>query len=150
MDREGGERAGYRDEQEDEQAVIGAAALGDRHDREPLTPDCAGIRAPTRLPNRRQGIDEEARQDAGEQAERSKQEHGGQREPIGLRRALGRRRARAAEERMPNALTKQAAASAAESASNAPTAGTMSFRPQTAIAGSAGSPGTSATPRRSR
>ena len=72
----------------------------------------------------------EAGQDAGDQAERGEEEHRGEREAVGLVRAV-RPRACAARPRKvtPNALTKQAAASAADSASSAPTAGTRNFSP---------------------
>ena len=39
MDHKGGERGGGRDEQEYEKAIVRAAALGNRHDREPIKPD---------------------------------------------------------------------------------------------------------------
>ena len=79
------------DEHEDQQAVIGAAALGDRHDRQPRH---AGLLrhagADKRLHHRRQRVDDEARQDAGEQAERREDEHRREREAVGLLRAAAR------------------------------------------------------------
>ncbi len=62
MDGEGRERAGHDDEQEHEQAVIGAAARGDRNDREPLRADLhRHARADERGIDRRQRVDEQAR-----------------------------------------------------------------------------------------
>ena len=54
--------------------------------------------ADQRFDRRRQRIDDEARQDSGDQAKRGEDEHRGEREAIGLVRALSRRRARPAEE----------------------------------------------------
>ncbi len=56
-------------------------------------------------------------------------EHRGERPAIGLERLRGLRLARPAQERDAEGATKQAAASAAASASKAPTAGTRNFNP---------------------
>ena len=122
-----------RDEDEDEQAVVGAAALGDRHDRQPGERASArGMRAADQpLHHRRQRIDDEAGQDAGQQAEAAASASmAREREAVGLA-APARPPAMRGRPRkvMPKARTKQAAASAADSASIAPTAGTSSFRP---------------------
>ena len=100
MDRRRRERAGYGHEQEHEQAVIGTAARGDRHDREPLR---AGLHrhvaADQRGTHRRQRIDEQAGQDSGEQAKRGEKEHRGKREASRFPCGLGGARARPAEKR---------------------------------------------------
>ena len=89
------------------------------------------MRAPTSaFDDRRQRIDEQARQDAGDQAERGEEEHRRERKAVGLVRAAAAAGVRGRPRNVtPNALTKQAAASAADSASSAPTAGTRNFRP---------------------
>src|SRR5439155_12640851 len=101
----GGERSGGRDEQEDEKAVVGAAGFRDRDDRQPalagLHRQAAGDKA---LDDRRQGVDDEAWQDAGEQAEGGEQGHRRQREAVGLPRRRRRRRSRATEERHAESL----------------------------------------------
>ena len=57
------------------------------------------MRPPTRLCTAgRKRVDDEARQDAGEQAERREDEHRGEREAVDLVRRFGGRRARPAEE----------------------------------------------------
>ena len=72
----------------------------------------------------------EARQDAGDEAERGEERTSpparSGRSPARVAAAALRGRPRKVT---PNALTKQAAASAAESASSAPTAGTRNFNP---------------------
>ena len=69
MDRDGGQRGGRRDEQEHEQAVVGAAALGDRHDRQPVDPDLHRHPvADEAVHHRRQRVDEQPGQHAGDQA----------------------------------------------------------------------------------
>ena len=71
--------------------------------------------------DRRQRVDEQARQDAGEQAERREQQHRGEREAVGLAAAAAAAGVRGRPRNVtPKALTKQAAASAADSASSAP------------------------------
>ena len=89
-----GERGRERDEQEHEQAVVGAAALGDRHERQPghrrlhrharrrPAPCTTGASASITRPG----------QDAGQQAQAGEREHRGEREAVDLVRALGRRR----------------------------------------------------------
>ena len=111
---------------EDQQAVVGAAALGDRHDRQPRrrrsAPACG--RRPDACDHRRQRVDDEAGQDAGEEAERGEDEHRGEREAVDLAARSAAAGARGRPRKVtPKALTKQAAASAADSASSAPTAG---------------------------
>ena len=95
MDDSGGD-AGEHHEQEHEQAVIGAAALGDGHDGE------EGHAALQRhavadhgLCHRRERIDELAGEDAGEETKRGERQHRGEREGIGLMRAAGGLAARA-------------------------------------------------------
>ena len=99
MDREGRETSRDDHEEKDEQAVVGAAALGDRHDREPGD---AGLHrhagADEAVHDRGEHVDEEAGKDAGDETEEGEREHRGQRVGIGLFCALGRDRARAAEE----------------------------------------------------
>ena len=82
--------------QKDQKAIVGAARFRDRNDgeeghialkRHAGANHCIGYG--------RKRIDEEARQDAGDEAERGETEHGGQREIVGLMRALGGFRARA-------------------------------------------------------
>ena len=69
MDRDGGQRGGRHDEQEHEKAVVGAAAFGDRHDREPIDADLHRHPvADESADHRRQGVDEQAGQDADDQA----------------------------------------------------------------------------------
>ena len=86
--------------------------------------------ADERAGDRRQRVDDEAGQDAGEQAERGEDEHRGEREAVDLAAPARRPRVRGRPRKVtPKALTKQAAASAADSASSAPTAGTRNFRP---------------------
>ena len=66
----------------------------------------------------------------GEQAERGEREHRGEREAVDLARACAAAGVRGRPRKVtPKALTKQAAASAADSASSAPTAGTRIFSP---------------------
>jgi hypothetical protein len=50
------------------------------------------------LDDRREAVDHQTRQDAAEDAERGEAQHRGEREPVGLDRALGRHGARPAEE----------------------------------------------------
>ena len=80
------------DEHEDQQAVVGAAAFGDRHDREPVrrrsAPACARRRA--LCTTGASASMNEAGQDAGDQAERREDEHRGEREAVGLLRAARR------------------------------------------------------------
>ncbi len=99
MDGEGGERARDHHEQEHQQAVIGAAALRDRHDRQPVDADLrrhAG--ADQHLHRGGQRIDEETGHDPHPQAERGAGKHGGERPAVDLVRSLGRCGAGAAEE----------------------------------------------------
>ena len=99
MDDDRGGDAESTHEEEHEQPVIGAAALGDGHDGEVRH---AALRrhagADHGLGHRRQRVDEQARQDAGDEAERGKTEHGGEREAVRLMRAPCGFGARAAEE----------------------------------------------------
>ena len=99
MDDEDRERCRDRDEHEHQQAIVGAAALGDRHDREP---GCRRLRrhavADQGLGHRRQAVDHQARQDAGQEAQRGQHQHRGEREAVDLVSLCGRRAARAAEE----------------------------------------------------
>ena len=84
----------------------------------------------------RERVDAEAGQDAGQQADDGERQHGGERGAIDLVRACAATGVRGRPRKAtPKALTKQAAASAADSASMAPTAGTMILRPQDGSAG---------------
>ena len=87
------------DEDEDEEAVIGAPALRHRHDRQPrdrrLRRHAA---ADHRLGHRRQRVDDEAGQDAEDEAEGGEAEHHAERPAVDLVRLRRRRRARPAEE----------------------------------------------------
>ena len=99
MDEHRGERAGDGEEKQDQEAVVGAAGVGDRHDRRPRQERLhRHARADEALHHRREHVDEQPRQHAGDEAERGQDEHGGEREPIDLLRALGLRRPRPAEE----------------------------------------------------
>jgi len=95
-----GRGAGGDHENEQEEPVIGAAAFGDRHDRQPFD---AGLNrhatAHEQLHDRRQCVDEQARQDAGNQAKGCKKNHRGQRMSVGFLRAARRRGPRSAEKR---------------------------------------------------
>ena len=90
MDCKGGERGGGRDEQEDEKAVVGAAALGDRHDREPGNSVLRRhLRSPTRP--RTAGASAsmtKAGQNAREQAKGGENHHRGERQRIDLAGAV--------------------------------------------------------------
>ena len=100
MDRGRRERSGNDHEQENEQPVVGTAALGDRHDREPRNANLhrhAG--AHDRVHDRRQRINDEPRHNAYHQAKHGKEEHRGERNPVRFLGALRRRAARAALER---------------------------------------------------
>ncbi len=141
------------DEQEDQQPVVGAARRRDRNDGQPRQRKLRRqARADQRLRDRRQRVDHRAGKNPGEQAQCGESRHGGDgrsrrpRAPAAAAALRGRPR-----KTMPNALTKQAAASAAASASSAPSAGSM--RPSSPIAAgrdAAGSPGRSAIRRRNR
>src|SRR5690349_17800610 len=92
VDREGGEPCRRCDEEKDEEAVVGTAALGDRHNGEPgqlALPRHAGARE---LPNRRREVvDQKARDDADEEAQESQNDHRGECETVDLVSASDRR-----------------------------------------------------------
>ncbi len=92
MDEHCGQHARADEEDQDDQAIVGAAALGDRHDRQPGRgrPAAACARRSMPLHHRRQQVDDEAGQHAGEKAKRREHEHGGEREAIDLVRLLRR------------------------------------------------------------
>ena len=70
---------------EHQQAVVGAAALGDRHDRKPWHADLhRHARADQARTDRRQRIDEQAGQNAGDQAKRGEDAHRRKRKAVGL------------------------------------------------------------------
>ena len=117
------------DEHEQQEPVVRASALGDRDDREPLEPRLLRqMPAHEDLDNRSERINEIARQDSGDEAQRrpARTWRPAKRHPFPGHSArhsvLGRPR-----KVMPNALTKQAAASAADSANAAPIAGARNF-----------------------
>ena len=90
-----------------------------------LSPVCCGSCAPTSIwTTGRERIDEVARQDPGDETQGDQHEHraSAKRHPLRARRCATLVRGRPRNV-MPNAFTKQAAASAAESASRAPIAG---------------------------
>ena len=125
------EHARYRHEQKDQQPVVGAAARGNRDDRKPLPADLRRhVLADQRGTDRRQRINEYARQNADQQAQRRENQHRGERIGIGFGRGFSSRRARAAEEGHAVSFDETGSASAAASASSAPTAGIRSFSPQ--------------------
>jgi hypothetical protein len=72
---------------------------------------------------RSQPVNHQSRQDSGQQAQRRQNEHRRQRIAVGFLRLSGGGERGRPRKVMPKALTKQAAASAADSASSAPTAG---------------------------
>src|SRR5216683_600802 len=123
MDGVGREQRREHDEDEDEEPVIRAAALAYRHDRKPgddrLHRHAAADEA---LRQRRQRVDHETRQDASEKGSASP--------AFATTGDRGRPR-----KVTPKALTKHAAASAADNASTAPTEGTRIFRPHCGSAG---------------
>ena len=101
----GAEPGGQRDKCEQQQAVVRAAALGNRHDRQPLQPFLRGQpRACERTGDGRQRVDEIAGQDAGHQAQRHQHEHGGQRARIGLNGIARDLSARSTQKRDPECL----------------------------------------------
>ena len=91
--------------------------------------------AQNRLHGRSDGIDDEAREKAGEQAEHGQDQHGRKREAVGFLRLGGGLRPRAAKKCRAERRTKQVAASATASASTAPAAGASSFKPHCGSAG---------------
>ena len=100
MNGECREHARYRHEQKDQQSVVGAAAGGNRDDRKPLRADLRRhVFADQSGTDRRQRINECARKNADQQAQRRQNQHRSQRIGIGFRRVFGRGRARAAEKR---------------------------------------------------
>ena len=99
MNRIDRERSRKADEQENQQAVVGTASFGDRHDGEPWYGklDRHAV-ADESADHGRQAVNDQARQDACQQAKRGKGKHRNEREPVdfvGVRRC---RRARPAEE----------------------------------------------------
>ena len=152
MNRRGGERRRGGNEQEHQQPVVRAAALGDRYDREARRfPLCVGIRPPTKLftTGARASMNRPGKTPATRHSAASA--NIAVREKRSVSRALSAAFVRGRPRKvMPNALTKHAAASAAESASSAPTAGANIFSPKTATAGPTRWPGRSAIRRRSR
>ena len=130
---EGRQQGRKCDEEEHQKAVIGTPALRDRHDGEPgdrLLRGHVGADQPAH--DRRQRVDHRAGKDPGQQAEArqarpstSKKSHRHRRRRPPPRCGGGR------ERRCRTARTKQAPASAAASASMAPTAGIINFSAQT-------------------
>ena len=99
MDGFGAEPRGEGDDREQQQAVVGAAALRDGNDREPVELFLARqARTGERLDDGRERVDEVARQDAREQAQRDQHEHRRERPAIGLDGVARDRRARSPEE----------------------------------------------------
>ena len=100
VDDEGRQPPRQAHEHEHQKAVIGTAARGDRHDREPWCADLhRHARPDQRQADRRQRVDEQPGQDADEEAQQRQQRHGGEREAVGLDGGRCGRRARPAEER---------------------------------------------------
>ena len=131
MNRKGGDRAGQRHEDKDQQSVVGAAAFRDRHDGQPVeTCLVRHAHADQCIGHRRQCIDENAGQDAGDKAQRGQKEHRSERNIVGLLRIRRSRCARAPQEAHAEGFHKTGGGKRADSASNAPTAGTRNFRPQ--------------------
>ena len=97
-------------------------------------PACARRR--WRLHGGREPVDDDAGQDAGEQTQRRECEHRGEREAVGLLRALGDRRARRGRETSRRTPSRNRPPRAPPtSASSAPAAGTVNFRPHCGSSG---------------
>ena len=96
----GGKHCRHRDEDEDEQPVVGAPALGHRHDRKPGERGLLGHALSDEiLGDGRNGVDDEPGKNAGKEAEAQQYRHCGEREEIRLQ-GIGRSdRSRPAEER---------------------------------------------------
>ena len=94
VDRKCGEQARHCHEDKHQQPVVGATTFHDRYDREPFEPrlDRHAV-ADQAFDDRRQRIDEEARQDSCDEAQGREEEHRGERPSVGLPRALGGSRA---------------------------------------------------------
>src|SRR5262249_22182818 len=102
-----GHKGRQGNEGEDEQAVIGAAALSDRYNRQPRDRALPRhVRTNHKIRYRGQPIDNEARQNTRDQAQRAEEEHGSQRSSVGLVRALCSRRARTSKKAYAESLDK--------------------------------------------
>jgi hypothetical protein len=98
MNRIDRKRSRKADEQEDQQAVVGTASFGDRHDGEPWYGELhRHAVADESADHGRQAVNDQARQYARQQAKCGERKHRGEREPIDLARFRGGRRARPAE-----------------------------------------------------
>ena len=99
MNDQRGQASGKRYEKEHEKAVVGTAALRDRHEREPRHGGLYGqVRADEALRDGGKRIDEYAGQNADEETKAGEKEHRGARVAVRLLGRFGRGGARTAKE----------------------------------------------------